>query len=61
MNHDGHKRFMGTVIGYRRRRVFFDQDQLTKAHSLGLLNSDAIIQDDGIAIGNVTPLFISRF
>lgn len=51
MNEDGHRRFLALVKCYRRKHVAVHQQELTTFHSKGLLNPDATIQDDGVAIG----------
>ena len=50
-NKDSHGRFLVHVSSYRRSHVKVNQDTLTKIQSLGLLNSGAIIQNNGIATG----------
>ena len=56
-NKDAHHRFLALVIAYRRLHVKVTKDTLTKIQELGLLNSCAIIQDDGSAIGEFTFSF----
>lgn len=51
MNTNGHKNFIATVLCYRRKSIYADQQWLDRAHSMGLLDADAIIQDDGTALG----------
>ncbi len=50
-NKDAHHRFLAHVIDYRRSHVKVTQDNLTRIQALGLLNSSAIIQNNGSAVG----------
>lgn len=51
MNNFGHSIFLGQITCYRKQFVWASQEWLDRAHSMGLLNPDAIIQDDGNALG----------
>lgn len=51
MNRDGHSRFLRHVSCYRRKYVDVDSSSLDLYHSLGLLNPDATIQNNGTATG----------
>ncbi|KAJ6628119.1 hypothetical protein B0H10DRAFT_1940673 [Mycena sp. CBHHK59/15] len=56
MNIDGHKRYLKSVLAYRRNCVCFDEARLRLAHERGLFISNAIIQPDGGAVvpaGNI--------
>jgi hypothetical protein len=50
-NKDAHHRFLAHVIAYRRSHVKVTQDNLTRIQALGLLNTSAIIQNNGSAVG----------
>lgn len=51
MNTKAHEKFIGTVSCYRKKQVKVHRDCLKLYHSLGLLDPDATIQDDGTAVG----------
>ena len=50
-NKDAHHRFLAHVIAYRRSHVKVTQENLRRIQALGLLNSCAIIQNNGSAVG----------
>jgi len=50
-NKDAHHRFLAHVMAYKRSHVKVTQDDLTRIQALGLLNSSAIIQNNGCAVG----------
>ena len=52
-NKDAHHRFLAHVSAYRRTHVKVKQEALAKMQELGLLDPRAVIQDDGIAVGEL--------
>ena len=55
-NKDAHHHFLAHVMAYKRSHVKVTQDDLTRIQALGLLNSSAIIQNNGCAVGEFTFL-----
>lgn len=50
MNLKGHLRFLSDVPVFRRSKVRIDEAMLEKLLARGLLDPDAVIQDNGYAI-----------
>ena len=59
-NKDGHNRFLTHVSTYRRKYVKVNKDQLKQINEYNLLNPNAILQDNGKAVGKLIVLCCVR-